>query len=928
MSAASDAQARRPGIIVRPMWSTGGAAERMPVCQWKGFGMSRLLLDKAYEALQVERNWYSFWEDRGYFKADSTSAKPRFSIVIPPPNVTGSLHMGHALQHTLHDILVRWKRMCGFNTLWLPGTDHASIAVHYVLDKQLGEQKKTRFDLGRDEFMKIAWEWKRTSGGTILNQMRRMGVSCDWSRERFTMDEGLSEAVQEVFIRLYEEGLIYRGEYIVNWCTRCMTAISDLEVKYEESHGKLWHLKYPLADGSGFLSVATTRPETMLGDTAVAVHPDDARYQALVGKTVMLPVMNREIPIIADAFVDREFGTGAVKVTPAHDAADYEAGLRHNLPKITVIDEHGVMTRNAGAYSGVDRFECRRKLVAQLTDEGFLLKTDDYQHNVGKCDRCSTVVEPKISMQWFLKIAPLAKPAIDAVESGAIQFVPDNFKKRYFEWMYNIHDWCISRQLWWGHRIPAWYCDTCGDVIVSRTTPESCPKCPGSSLRPETDILDTWFSSALWPFSTLGWPQDTQDLRVFYPTDVLITGPDIIFFWVARMIMMGMRFMHDIPFRVVHINGIVRDANRKKMSKTKGNVIEPLQLIDEYGADAVRFTLSSMAVPGTDIPFSTDRMEGYAAFANKVWNAARFVLMNLRDTDSAVRTETVDAMIASRRTDMPLEDLWILDRLNTVVVELSEALDKFRFHDASSLVYQFIWHELCDWYIELIKPILTNPSVPEEERRPRITVLIHVLDSALRMLHPFMPFITEEIWQKIPHEGESLMIQEFPKAGAVRENPVASGDMRLLMDLIAAIRSTRAERNIEPRKFVDIVFCAADPEHHKLLEKNLDKIRHIARLGNSAFADSVPAGLLKGMSKSCEFGLDLKGVIDYKAERERLEKELARMKGDIEKIVKKMNSVEFTSRAPEEIVNQAKSKYETLLERLQKTQSNLDQLPG
>ncbi|HYK88009.1 MAG TPA: valine--tRNA ligase [Acidobacteriota bacterium] len=889
--------------------------------------MSRELLQKVYDPAQVEAKWYPFWEQRGYFTADNTSTKPRFCIVIPPPNVTGSLHMGHALQHTLHDILVRWKRMSGYNTLWLPGTDHASIAVHYVLDKQLEQQKKTRFDLGREEFLKLAWQWKKTSGGTILNQMRRLGVSVDWTRERFTMDEGLSRAVQEVFIRLYEEGLIYRGEYIVNWCPRCKTAISDLEVVYVPTHGKLWHIKYPLIGSEGHVSVATTRPETMLGDTAVAVHPEDPRYQSLVGGKVLLPVMNREIPVIADSIVDREFGTGVVKVTPAHDAHDYEAGLRHNLRKITVIDESGTMTKEAGAYAGMDRFACRHELVERLAADGFLLKVEDYEHNVGHCDRCSAVVEPKISMQWYLKVESLAKPAIEVVENGKIQFVPDNFKKRYFEWMYNIHDWCISRQLWWGHRIPAWYCDACGQIIVSRTTPQACSKC-GGALRAETDILDTWFSSALWPFSTLGWPDDTQDLRVFYPTDVLITGPDIIFFWVARMIMMGLKFMKDVPFRQVHINGIVRDASRKKMSKTRGNVIEPLELVDQYGADAVRFTLSSMAVPGTDIPFSTDRMKGYSAFANKVWNAARFVLMNLDETQSPVSAATVDELLAKKRDQMPLEDLWILHRLNQVSGEISEALDKFRFHDASSLIYQFIWHELCDWYIELVKPVLTSPSAKGEEKERRITVLIHALDSALRILHPFMPYLTEEIWQKVPHNGESIMIQEFPQPRRVREDAAAAQDMQDLMDLIVSVRSSRAELNIDPKKMLDCAVVIPDLRTREHVRQNAEKIKYLARLGRVDFADAVPGGMLKGVWRLGEFGLAIQGVIDYEAERDRLQRELERTRGEIEKILKKINSHEFIARAPESVVEENRARHTELIERMQKLETNLNQLPS
>jgi len=890
--------------------------------------MSREPLAKAYEPNEFEKKWYAFWENQGFFQADNTSTKPRFSIAIPPPNVTGSLHMGHALQHTLHDILVRWKRMSGYNTLWLPGTDHASIAVHYLLDKELEKERRSRFDLGREKFMELAWEWKKTSGGTILNQMRRMGVSCDWSRERFTMDEQLSRAVVEVFVRLYEEGLIYRGEYIVNWCPRCKTAISDLEVVYEPAkQGKLWHIKYPVAGSDAFVIVATTRPETMLGDTAVAVHPDDERYKHLVGKKVILPVMNREIPVIADSFVDREFGTGAVKVTPAHDPHDYEAGLRHGLARITVIDDSGAMTEAAGHYRGMDRLVCRRKLVQQLEHEGYLPKIQDYEYNVAQCYRCKTVVEPKISLQWYLKIETLAKPAIDVVENGKIQFVPDNFKNRYFDWMYNIHDWCISRQLWWGHRIPAWYCDSCGEITVSRTTPSKCTRC-GGELRQETDILDTWFSSALWPFSTLGWPDDTADMRVFYPTDVLITGPDIIFFWVARMIMMGLKFAGDIPFKQVHINGIVRDPLGEKMSKTKGNIIDPLQLLDEYGADAVRFTLSSMAVPGTDIPFSTDRMKGYRAFANKVWNAARFVLMNLRDEDTYVVPEEVDRLITQKREGMPLEDLWIIHRLNQVSAEISESLDRFRFHEASTLIYQFIWHELCDWYIELVKPILTNPSIPEGEREPRIKVLVHTIDSSLRLLHPFMPFVTEEIWQKIPHQGESIMVQEFPRPRKMRENAEAAQRMLDLMDLIGSIRSLRAEMNVDPKRALDAVLAIPSTDGRELVAGNMQKLLILARLKKVDFAESVSgSNLLRGVWRLGEFGLDVQGAINVASERDRMQKEIGKVRGEIGRIMKKLNSPDFLSRAPEEVVSENRARYDDLLERQRKLESNLNRLP-
>jgi valyl-tRNA synthetase len=664
----------------------------------------------------------------------------------------------------------------------------------------------------------------------------------------------------------------------------------------------------------------------MLGDTAVAVHPEDERYTALVGKKVLLPIMNREIPIIADAFVDREFGTGAVKVTPAHDPHDYEVGVRHGLPKVTVIDEAGAMTEAAGFFKGMDRFSCRHELVEQLSAQQYLEKTDDHEHNVGHCDRCSAVVEPKISLQWYLKIETLAKPAIEVVENGQIQFVPDNFKKRYFEWMYNIHDWCISRQLWWGHRIPAWYCDACGEIVVSRTTPTQCPKC-NASLREESDILDTWFSSALWPFSTLGWPENTADLRAFYPTDILITGPDIIFFWVARMIMMGLKFAGDIPFRQVHINGIVRDANRKKMSKTKGNIIEPLQLIDEYGADAVRFTLSSMAVPGTDIPFSSDRMKGYSAFANKVWNAARFVLMNLREEDSFVEPEAIDALIEKKNAGILIEDRWILHRLNQVSEEISQALDKFRFHDASALIYQFIWHELCDWYIELVKPVLTDPSVSQEIREPRIKVLVHTLDFALRLLHPFMPFITEEIWQKIPHQGNSIMMQAFPTARAVRENPSAALKVQNLMDLIGEIRALRAEMNIDPKRTLNATFLIQSEEDRILISENSVKIRSLARLNAFEFSESLSGQLLRGVSRLGEFGLDVHDAINVSAERERLNKEMIRTNEEIEKIMKKINNPDFIARAREEVVAENRMRHQDLLEKLRKLESNLGHLP-
>ncbi len=894
--------------------------------------MSREVIEKAYDPTGLERRWYSFWERENYFAADHASPKPKFSIVIPPPNVTGSLHMGHALQHTLHDILVRWKRMQGYNVLWLPGTDHASIAVHYVLDKQLEAEGKSRFDLGREQFLSLAWKWKAESGGIILNQMRRLGVSCDWSRERFTMDEGLSNAVKEVFVRLYEEGLIYRGEYIVNWCPRCKTAISDLEVAYRQVLGKLWFIRYPIIGSSQHLVLATTRPETMLGDTAVAVHPEDDRYRNLIGGQVQLPLMDRPIPIIGDSFVDRDFATGIVKITPAHDPHDYEVALRHELPRVTVIDESGRMTPGAGAFAGLDRFECRRRIVDQLASESLLAKTEEYLHNVGHCDRCASAIEPKVSLQWYLKVESLAKPAIAAVESGTVRFVPDSFKNRYFEWMYNIHDWCISRQLWWGHQIPAWFCDACGDVLVQRDKPEACPKCKGC-LREETDILDTWFSSALWPFSTLGWPEETPDLKTFYPTDVLITGPDIIFFWVARMIMMGLKYMGDVPFHQVHINGIVRDANRQKMSKTKGNIIEPLQLVEEYGADAVRFTLSSMAVPGTDIPFSTDRMKGYSAFANKVWNAARFVLMNLDGSESHVSAEGIDELLRQKALSLPLEDIWILHRLDEVARGISDSLEKFRFHEASSLIYQFFWHEFCDWYIELIKPVLTTKEDPAGPRAERISILLHAMDYSLRLLHPFMPFITEEIWQKMPHSGRSLMVQEFPSARTIRSNPDAARAMQVLFDLVLAVRSARTEMNLDPRAELDARLTVAEPAMRATVEESLDRVRALARLRSVAIAEALPETsedvfVLCGIWTQGEFALNLAGAIDVGAQRRRLEKERDSLAAEIEKILRKVNNHEFRSRAPQEVVEENRRRHAELLERMGRLEGLLAQFPG
>ena len=755
---------------------------------------------KSYDPSAVEEKWCSFWEQGKFFVADVHSSRPPYVIVIPPPNVTGSLHMGHMLVYTLHDIVVRWRRMQGFNTLWLPGTDHAGIATQNVVERQLASEGKTRHDLGREAFEKRVWARKEESGNTILRQLRQLGGSCDWTRERFTLDEGLSRAVREVFVRLYEEGLIYRGKRLINWCVRCRTALSDLEVKAEPMQGKLYYIRYPVKGSTQFITVATTRPETMLGDTAVAMNPSDQRYQHLVGKTLLLPLLDREIPLLSDAFVDSEFGTGLVKVTPAHDPNDFEMGQRHNLDMISVMDEDGRMTEAAGPFKGMDRFQCRREVVKALEAAGLLENVVDHAHNVGHCERCKTVVEPLLSTQWFVKMKPLAEPAIRVVEEGRIRFVPDNWAKTYFEWMRNIKDWCISRQLWWGHRIPAWYCDRCGEINVARETPAYCRKCKHTQLTQETDVLDTWFSSGLWPFSSLGWPEQTEDLQKFYPTSALITSYDIIFFWVARMIMLGMKFMGDVPFRIVYFNSLVRDAEGQKMSKSKGNVIDPLEVMEQYGTDAVRFTLAIMAAPGTDISLSQEKMLSYRAFANKIWNATRFVLLNLENRQSPIQSE-LDAAVAqeqflTRKNDLSLVDRWILSRLNDVTRETNESLEAFRFHEASHRLYHFFWHELCDWYIELIKPQVIDRET-NEGHSLSFSVLIFVFSQALKLLHPFMPFITEELWQKLPHKGPSIAIQDFPRSQREFIDASIERQVDILEEVIIKIRNVRAEMNID-----------------------------------------------------------------------------------------------------------------------------------
>ncbi len=879
--------------------------------------MSSSPMERAYNPSSFEDKWYRQWEQSGYFLAGTQKQKPRFSIVIPPPNVTGSLHMGHALQHTLHDVLVRWKRMLGWNVLWLPGTDHAGIATQNVVEKQLMEKGLKRQDMGRAAFEKTVWEWKAESGNTITRQMRLLGTSCDWSRERFTLDEGLSRAVREVFVRLYQENLIYRDEYIVNWCPRCGTAISDLEVDYKQTNGHLYYVRYPLTDSQGSIIVATTRPETMLGDTAVAVHPEDARFRHLSETaSVRLPIVGRILPIVRDTFVSMEFGTGAVKITPAHDPNDFQVGHRHHLPEINVMTADGHMSAEAGAYAGMDRFVCRKHILEELKKLGLLEKIEEHVHNVGHCQRCHTMVEPRLSTQWFVRIKPLAEEAIRVVEEGKVTFLPENFSKIYFEWMHNIHDWCISRQLWWGHRIPAWFCQDCHQITVSRTDPTQCEHCQSSHLQQESDVLDTWFSSALWPFSTLGWPdEDSADLRLFYPTDLLITGPDIIFFWVARMIMMGMKFIGDVPFRKVFLNGIVRDERKQKMSKTKGNIINPLDIIDQYGADAVRFTLAALSVPGTDIPFSTDRMKGYSAFANKIWNAARFALMNLSQNQEPVETQDLLLLLTHQRERFSLPDRWILHRLNRATCEMQDALENFRFDEGTRLIYRFIWNELCDWYLELIKPSLSSDS--DSGHYSRIT-LTYCLDQALRLLHPFMPFITEEIWQRLPHRGDSIMIASFPQFQKELEDGNAEEEISLLMDMVGKIRNLRSELNIEPGRRMSLQYSGASASQSKILQNHSESIRTLCRLDHMEPVDSFAPHLAaaKTVVGSLQLALLLEGVRNVEEELLRLEKEEVKLRQDLEKIAYKLESQDFLDRAPREVVEENQRRRDVLKERL------------
>ena len=893
---------------------------------------------KAYDPQQIEGRWAEFWIKDNMFRADAHAPGPVFSIVIPPPNVTGSLHIGHMLNHTEIDILTRWHRMRGFNTLYLPGMDHAGISTQRVVVKQLADKGIDYRTLGREEFEKRVWEWKAESGGKIIAQMKQIGESCDWTREQFTLSPELSRVVREVFVRLYEEGLIYRAHYLINWCPTCLTALSDLEVTHEERQGHLWHIKYPAADGGGFVVVATTRPETMLGDTAVAVHPEDERYAQLIGKKLRLPLTNREIPVIADAMVDREFGTGAVKITPAHDPNDFEAGRRHNLPEIDVMTDDGKMNGNAGAYAGLDRFAARKKIVEDLQAQGLLEKITDHKLSVGLCERCKTVVEPRASNQWFCKMKSMAEKAMAAVERNEITMVPENRREEFFHWMRNIRDWVISRQLWWGHRIPAWHCGSCKEVTVARETPAKCSHCGSAALKQDDDVLDTWFSSALWPFSTLGWPEETPDFKTYYPTSLLITAYDILFFWVSRMIMMGIHFTGKVPFRAVYLHSLVRTASGEKMSKSKGTGLDPVALNQQYGTDAMRFCLTSMAAPGTDIVVSEDRLLGARAFANKIWNAARFLFVNLdKFEEGGAKLEDLASPEVREQApyafagDVPLIDGWLFARLADTLDVVKDAFETQRFHEAVQSIYQFFWNDFCDWYIEWIKPELTSAD------RTRATVawknLFGAFEAALRLLHPVMPFLTEELWHQLPQRAgaRSIALEKYPEARATWRNTAAIKEFALLQEVITAVRAIRAEMKLDPKKKLAAEFSSEDAATRDAIARNLDGVQRLALLSELQITPGKLPQAGGGLRSTSLFDVRIPYVeteIDLAVELPRLKKELERLSKDIASKERQLGDETFRSRAPEKIIKNLES---TLAERrveLAKIEERLRELDG
>ena len=868
-------------------------------------------LDKQYSPQNVEDRTYKFWCDHKYFHAEVNPDKKPYTIVIPPPNITGQLHMGHALDETLQDILIRWRRMEGYETLWLPGTDHASIATEAKIVEAMRKEGITKEEIGREKFLERAWEWKAQYGGRIVEQLKKLGSSCDWDRERFTLDEGCSKAVREVFCKLYDKGLIYRGERIINWCPHCLTSISDAEVEYEDQAGHFWHLRYPFKDGSGYLELATTRPETLLGDTAVAVNPNDERYKGMVGKALILPIVHREIPVIADDYVDIEFGTGVVKITPAHDPNDFEVGLRHNLEVINVLTPDAKIVDDYPKYAGMDRYEARKAIVEDLEAEGALVEIEDYSHNVGTCYRCGTTVEPRVSKQWFVKMEPLAKPAVEVVRNGEVKFVPERFDKTYFHWMENIKDWCISRQLWWGHRIPAYYCDDCGEVMVSAQEVHTCSKCGSNHVHQDPDTLDTWFSSALWPFSTLGYPDDTKELEYFYPTDTLVTGYDIIFFWVARMIFSGVEHMGQVPFHTVLIHGLVRDAQGRKMSKSLGNGIDPLLVIDQYGADALRFTLATGNAPGNDMRFSDEKVKASRNFANKLWNAARFVLMYLGN----------DYSYPGLPKDLAIEDKWILSKVNTLAKEVTDNLERFELGIAVAKLYDFIWDVFCDWYIEIAKIRLQSGEGADTAK----AVLVYVLTDILKLLHPFMPFITEEIYQAIPHDTESIMISKWPEYDPTLSFADEEAQMEKIMDAIRAIRNRRAEMNIPPSKkskvYVETAFA-------DVFAVGSEFIKRLAYASDVEIADAFGdlGNTVTIVTNDAKIYIPLGDLVDFEAEAKRLQKELASAEEKLAFINKKLDNPGFVNKAPEKVVQQNRDEAAKLTEKIANLRSSLENL--
>ncbi|KPU42225.1 valine--tRNA ligase [Oxobacter pfennigii] len=875
-------------------------------------------LAKTYNPKEFEERLYDKWMEKGYFTPEVDKDKEPYTIVIPPPNITGQLHMGHALDNTIQDVLIRWKRMQGYSTLWVPGEDHASIATEVKVEEELKKQGIIKKEIGRDEFLDKVWDWTHKYRARIREQLQKLGSSCDWSRERFTMDAGLNEAVKKVFIDLYEKGLIYRGSRIINWCPRCKTALSDAEVEYTEQQGHFWHIMYPVKGGAEYVVVATTRPETMLGDTAVAVHPEDERYKHLIGKMLILPIMNREIPVIADSYVDKDFGTGCVKITPAHDPNDFEVGQRHNLEQIRVMNDDGTMNEKAGKYDGLDRYEARKQIVEDLTSLGLLVKTEEHDHNVGECYRCSTTVEPILSKQWFVNMKPLAEPAIEAVKNGSIEFVPDRFSKVYFNWMENIQDWCISRQLWWGHRIPVWYCKDCGEIIVAKDIPQNCGKCQSTNLMQDEDVLDTWFSSALWPFSTLGWPENTEDLKYFYPTSVLVTGYDIIFFWVARMIFSGLESMKEIPFNHVFIHGIVRDSEGRKMSKSLGNGIDPLEIIDRYGADALRFMLMTGNTPGNDMRFYMERVEASRNFANKIWNASRFVMMNL-DEDK-YKFEDV-------KENLSIEDKWILSRFNKVTSEVTENLDRFELGIAAQKIYDFSWNEYCDWYIELIKTRLYGEN--NDSRKAAIYTVSFVLEGMLKLLHPFMPFITEEIFTHLKGDDSSIVISEWPKNDEVFKDEDAEEKLNLIIEAITSIRNVRAQMNVPPSKKARVMLVASNQKAQSAIEVGRVFFERLASAGAVDIMKDkkdIPDDAVSAITHGVEIYMPLEDLVDKQKEIDRLTKEKEKLEGEIARVESKLSNEKFISKAPLNLVDEERAKGVKYKEMLSKVIERLESL--